>query len=90
MQLHDCCLERTAKDNSGVGTLRKKSVKPVLFLIDASDIKESLELDIGNGRYLALLSLLGWPLFLGWRPVCLEVKRGEDVKEAWYRLRIVL
>ena len=48
MQLHDCCLERTAENDCGVGTLGKKSVEFVLFLIDASDIKEPLELDIGN------------------------------------------
>ena len=48
VQLHDCCLERTAQDNSGVGTLGEESVESVLFLIDASDIKEPLELDIGN------------------------------------------
>ena len=90
MQLDYRGFEGTTKNNSGVRTLRKQSVEAVLILVDATDFKEALELDVCYLRYFALFSSLWGTLFLRRWLVCLEVDLTEYVKEGRNRLSIVL
>lgn len=89
MKLDYRSLEGASKDDSSVCALAKQAIELIFGLVNTIHLKEPLELNVGDLRHLALLTSLGWALFLRRGTVGLEIEFSKQIKEGWDGLRVV-